>query len=257
MPLRLEVLGFAGAAPLQAACPSYLVEDGSTTLLLDCGPGSLQRLWRGGLLGRLDAIVLSHMHMDHVLELLPLSGEIVREMLGDRRIELHVPRGNGREVLARLDAAFAHEGATETRFDAAFRIFDYDDASRLSIGSMSLAFAATAHAQPCYAARVIGAGRTLVYGADGSPSAALDELAAGADLLLLEATFAEDERQAADHGHMTAVQAGATAARAGAGRLLLTHLLADADPRLLRSLAGSAYEGPVEVARDGLVCVLD
>jgi ribonuclease BN (tRNA processing enzyme) len=65
--VRLDVLGFAGAAPLQGACSSYLVSHAGTRVLLDCGPGTLERLWRHGVLGELDAIVISHMHADHVL----------------------------------------------------------------------------------------------------------------------------------------------------------------------------------------------
>jgi ribonuclease BN (tRNA processing enzyme) len=68
--LRFEVLGFAGAAPLEGACSSYVVSGGDRSVLLDCGPGTLERLWRRGLMQRLDAVVISHMHVDHVLDLL-------------------------------------------------------------------------------------------------------------------------------------------------------------------------------------------
>jgi ribonuclease BN (tRNA processing enzyme) len=76
--LRFEVLGFAGAAPLEGGCSSYVVSGGDRSVLLDSGPGTLERLWRRGLMQRLDAVVISHKHADHVLDLLPFAGEVVR-----------------------------------------------------------------------------------------------------------------------------------------------------------------------------------
>ena len=251
--LRVEVLGFAGAAPLQGGCSSYLVSDANTTVLLDCGPGTLERLWRRGLVGELDAIVISHMHADHVLDLMLYAGEVVRELIGDRCIALFVPAVAGRDVLGRLDAVFAREAATSTRFDATFAISEYGASSRLAVGALELTFAATEHAQPCFAARVSDGESVIVYGADGSPSPALVSLAHGADLVILEATFLDDDAGAARHGHMTAAQAGAVAAQAGAARLLLTHTLAGALDGQLVERASRSFGGPVEVAREGYV----
>jgi ribonuclease BN (tRNA processing enzyme) len=249
--MRFDVLGFAGAAPLQGACSSYVVATEETTLLLDCGPGTLERLWRRGLLERIDAVVISHMHPDHVLDLVPFSGEVVRQALGGRRIPLHVPAANGREVLRRLDAAFAGEGQEQTRFAAAFAVASYDPTDRLKIGDLRVTFAPTAHGQPCCAIRVTDGARTIVYGADGGPSESVAAFASDADLLVLEATFADDVAAARAHGHMTAGQAGELAARAGAKRLLLTHLLAGVDgPELVRH-AGGAFDRSIETAHEG------
>ena len=249
--MRFEVLGFAGAAPLQGACPSYVVATDATTVLLDCGPGTLERVWRRALLGRIDAIVVSHMHADHVLDLVPFSGAVVREHLGGRRIALHVPAANGPDVLARLDAAFAREPRATTRFHETFDVTTYDATDRLTIGDLELTFAPTAHPPPCFAARITDGDAVVVYGADGSASDDLAALAADADLLVLEATFATDEAAAAEYGHMTATQAGALAARAGARRLLLTHLIAGVPEDELLEQAGEAFPGPVDLAREG------
>ena len=253
MAVRLEVLGPAGGAPLGGACPSYVVFGARATVLLDCGPGAVERLWARGLLPRLDAVVISHPHMDHVLDLLPLSGSVVRPHLGDhRRPPLHVPRGAG-EVLRALDRAFGGRSGAPTRFDAAFDVREYDARDRVEVGDLTLTFAPTEHAQPCFAARVTDGDGVLVYGADGGPSDAVAGLAEGADVLVLEATFLDDEATAAQYGHMTAGQAGALAARAGARRLLLTHLMPGADPDALARRAAEHFPGPVDVAREGLV----
>jgi ribonuclease BN (tRNA processing enzyme) len=251
MAIRVEILGFAGAAPLHGACPSYVVSDESTIVLLDCGPGTLERLWRRELLGRLDAIVISHMHADHILDLVLFAGEVVQSLTPSARPPLYVPREDGPEVLARLDAVFAREPGAPTRFQGAFDVREYDESDRIDVGRLRFSFAATAHAQPCFAVRVSDGRAAFVYGADGSPSEALDELAAGADALLLEATFVDDAAAAARDHHMTAAQAGAAAARAGAATLLLTHTLAGAAEGALLEEAASSFGGSVEVAREG------
>jgi ribonuclease BN (tRNA processing enzyme) len=119
--VELEVVGFRVGAPLNGACPCYAVRDGETCILLDFGPGALERTWENGLLGEVDAIVISHMHMDHALYLLPLSGELtqiaLRERYPDRpRMRLYVPRDHGP---AALDALAGAVGSSPGRFEEA------------------------------------------------------------------------------------------------------------------------------------------
>jgi ribonuclease BN (tRNA processing enzyme) len=255
VPLRFEVLGSAGAAPLQGACSAYIVSSDDTTVLLDCGPGALERLWRRGVLGRLDAIVLSHMHADHILDLVMLAGELGSSLLAAEPPPLYVPREDGRTVLADLDAALAtpggRHGAGRSRFDEAFTIHDYGADTQLTIGAVTFEFAPTSHSRPCYACRA-GDGRTsVVYGADGGPSQQVAKLASGAGLLVLEATYVDDELAAQTFGHMTAGQAGALAQRAKVSRLLLTHTIAGTAERELIEGATAAFSGPVELAHEG------
>jgi ribonuclease BN (tRNA processing enzyme) len=219
-------------------------------VLLDCGPGALERLWREHLLAELDAIVISHMHADHILDLLPMSGELGASKLKAGGPALYVPAG-GVDVLARLDSVFADETPATSRFEQAFAIFEYEPDDRLAIGALQLSFAPTAHRGLCCAARVTDGQAVVVYGADGAPSEALERLATGADLLILEATYEDDLDTAAAQGHMTASQAGELAARAGVGHLVLTHLLPGSGERL-RALAADAFDGPIELAREGL-----
>jgi len=243
--LRVTVLGFAGAAPLEGACSSYVVTDADATVLLDCGPGTLERLWRMELLERLDAVVISHMHADHVLDLVLMAGELCRGMLRERPA-LYVPRG-GRQVLADLDRVFSGTAARASRFDEAFVLSEYEADDRLRVGELELSFAETAHRGLCCAVRVSDGRTALVYGADGAASTAVEALARGADLLILEATYPDDRGLAAAQGHMTALQAGELAARAGARGLWLTHLLPGNQARSLE-LAAQAFDGDLGLA---------
>ncbi|WP_205696402.1 MBL fold metallo-hydrolase [Conexibacter sp. SYSU D00693] len=254
--LELEVVGCAMATPLGAPCSSYLVRGGGTTVLLDCGPGALPGLWERGALAELDAIVVSHMHQDHVLDLVPLSNAMTQEVLAPLRgargpIALHVPREGGPEVLEALAAAVGEPG----RFAAGFALHTYAPPDRLRLGELELTFAATGHRGPCFAIRVGLGDVALVYGADSPPSAALEEHCRGADLVVLEASALDPSPDVERFGHMTADQAAGVAARAGAGRLVLTHLSPwlDGEDARKQERARSRFPGPVDLARPGAV----
>jgi ribonuclease BN (tRNA processing enzyme) len=252
--VELEVVGFRVGAPLGAACSCYSVRARNTSVLLDLGPGALERLWKGGTLGGLDAIVISHMHMDHVLDVLPLSSEITQTALRQRYPnrpppQLYVPADGG---ISALDALARAVGSTFDRFSTSFEIREYDERDHLKIGALALAFARMTHPRPCYAARVGDGVSTIVYGADGSYSESLVSHAAGADLALLEATYVDLEAEAERHGHMTAEQAGLVADRAGVARLLLTHVGPwEAHNAETLRLARARFAGDVELVREG------
>lgn len=258
--MELEVIGRCLASPLGEACSSYLVRGEGGSLLLDCGPGALERLWVRDALTDLDAIVISHMHQDHMLDLVPLSNAVTSQALAERRgpdrpLTLHLPRGRGREVLRALERALGGEG---DRFSSAFVLSDYDASDEIAVEGLRVTFARTAHPEPCFAARVSDGTSVLVYGADGAASAALQRHAEGADVLLVEATFVEPDPLAEEHGHMTGEQAADLARAARAGRLILTHLspwMPGRDAENLRR-AQARFPRPVELAEPGLVVTM-
>ena len=115
------------------------------------------------------------------------------------------------------------------------------------------------HYVPSYAMR-IEAGRALVFSADAAPCDELVEHAAGADVLLCESAILDRSQDVADpaqRGHMSAVQAGAVAAQAGVGRLLITHAPLDtSDPQRVVREAGTRFTGPIERVMDGRTYVI-
>ena len=95
-------------------------------------------------------------------------------------------------------------------------------------------------------------GRRLVYSADTGPGGDLAALAAGADLLLCEASLASGPGPQSWPYHLSAAEAGALAREAGVGRLLLTHLAPMLDPARSVAEAAEAFGGPVEWAAPGM-----
>jgi ribonuclease BN (tRNA processing enzyme) len=254
--MRLEILGLRVGSPLGAGCPSYAVSGDGGTLLLDCGPGALDALWRSGLIGRLDGIVVSHMHQDHMLDLVPFSNGVTREALRERfgeqrRTPLHVPRETGRRVLAEVISAL---GSDPGGVDESFEVHEYDGHGPVRVSGFDVTFAPTQHTAPCYAMRVTDGTATLVYGADGAYTDTLVRHASGADLALLEATYLDDGPELAEQGHMTGEQAAEVARQAGARRLVLTLVMPfeEENAENLRR-ARARFDGPVDLAAPGAV----
>lgn len=224
--VQVTVLGTSVGVPLGAPCSGYLVRSGRTRVLLDCGPGVAGTLWQHDVLGRLDAVVLSHAHADHLWDL-PLLASGVARMAVQRR---HGARPRARLILpspgtrAVLDALATAVGWDPAALEEVFAVEEPALDTPVDVGDLELRFAPTLHPVPCAAIRVDGPAASLAYGADGEASDELTALCRDADLALLEATFVDDGPLRGRHGHMTGEQAANVARDAAVRRLLLTHV---------------------------------
>jgi ribonuclease BN (tRNA processing enzyme) len=234
------------------ACSGYLVEEAGVRLLLECGNGVFGKLRGRCDYASLDAVVISHLHADHFLDLVPFSYALT---YGPRRLRddqpkpvLYAPKG-ARETFRRVVGAWGREDLVEGAFD--LREYVPDDV--VHVGPLSLRFRVVPHFVQSHAVEITstadGAGR-FTFGADSAPSDELCEFARDTDLLLIEATLTEPEPEG-PRGHMTAAEAGAHGRRAGARRLVLTHVSDELDPERVRADAEQAYGAPVELARAG------
>jgi len=244
--VRLRVLGSSGAYPTPGhPCSGYLVESGRTRVMLDAGPGTAVAFQAAVPDHHLDALVLTHAHPDHCSDVFHLFNLLRFGPANRRGLPAFAPAG-----VAEALAAFL--GADE---DHAFhRVFTWQavaPGAAVRVGGIDLAFAFTHHQVPTLAIRLEAEGRRLVYSADGGPGGGLPALAAGADLLVCEATLPAEAGDGAWPYHLTAAQAGALAREAGVGSLLLTHLAPMLDPARSVAAAGEAFGGPVDWAAPG------
>lgn len=246
--MLLTILGASAACMAPGgACSSYLVQHGSTNLVLDCGPGSLANLRATLDYRAVTAVVLSHLHSDHILDLVPYRyGLRYGPGATGERIPLWAPPG-GAAHLERLGQAVSGESSF---FEATFDVREHDRGAGLTIGGIDLTFAPTRHYIPCWAIRCEAAGASLVYTADTGPLPSLTAFARGASLLLAEATLLEREAGEETPGHLTAAEAGELARDAGAERLVLTHLWPELGLQSLAANAEAAFGGPVELAQE-------
>lgn len=256
MTFQLTVLGGSAAWPNPGqGCSSYLLEAGGYRLLLDCGTDTLLELRRHTDLNDIDAIVISHCHSDHILDLIAFRYALVysNEQVKDR-IPVWMPPG-GIDVLMALGDALGSQGERTTDFwGDVFVLQEYDPVSRLQIDSLGLDFARTRHFVECYAIRVTAqSGTSIVYGADTGSIHELIDFARNAGILIAEATAdSHDGVAPEDRGHIIPEDAGEWANEAAVERLLLTHLWHERPPVEVVRRAATRYGGPIDVASPGL-----
>lgn len=260
--MELIVLGGSAAAPNPGdASAGYLVVGGETSILLDCGSGVVSKLREHRDPRALSAVVISHLHSDHTLDLVALRYTLQYAPPGPgAAIPLYLPP-QGQEFLGRLGAVFASGNERPDDFwDRTLTLHDYTphlaSGAPLHIGGFALTFAPMQHYIPVWAIRIeeVATGRTLTFSADTGPQAPLVEFARGSDVLLCEATLLEQTSGSdpAGWGHLTGREAGQIAAEAGVSRLVLTHLWRELGFERYRADASVAFHGPIELASAGL-----
>jgi len=222
MRVKLTIVGCSPAWPNPGGAQSgYLLEDGGGRLLLDCGPGVLARL-RAMNAGwpEVDAVVVTHWHLDHWGDLVPwVWGNMVGPGRDRRQPELWLPP-QGR---ARL-RDFGTRLGWEDMFETTFALRDYEEGVPFGAAGFEVTALRVPHyTLRTYGLRVSNGNRALAYSGDTGPSERLVELARGVDLFVCEATLERGELDGNPRGHLSADEAVAAFAASGAKRLLLTH----------------------------------
>jgi ribonuclease BN (tRNA processing enzyme) len=236
--LSVTVLGSAGTFPgPHSACSGYLIRTRETALVVDLGSGALANLQRHIDLADIDAVVLSHEHPDHWLDV-PLLRNALRYVFGLGDVPVY-----GTPATRRLAERIIGE------MNPTLVWTDIDARTEIAVGDMRLRFSRTDHPVNTLAVRIDGADRSLLYTADTGTDWDPGPLGEDVDLLLSEASLPvelEDTFQ-----HLTGRQAGALAAAIGARQLVITHVVPDVDPSQQVSDAATRFSGPIDAAVDG------
>ncbi len=244
--MRLTVLGCAGSFPgPDSGCSCYLVDVDGFRLLIDFGTGSMTAVQRFAGLYSIDAIVLTHLHPDHMFD--ACSYVVARRYSPDGplpQIPVYAPAG------AEQRLALAYAGDDSEKLDD---VYDFHDLSEgtTQIGPFTVHAERVNHPVETYGLRIEHDGRSLAYSSDTAPCEALIRLAMNADAFLCEASYLDDMDNPPDL-HLTGREAGEHASKAGVGRLLLTHLVAAWGSEFMtQDAAASAYGGPIDIVRPG------
>jgi ribonuclease BN (tRNA processing enzyme) len=245
--MRLLVLGCSGTYPRPGgACNGFLLQDDGVNLVLDFGNGCMSNLLREIPFTGIDALVITHMHVDHFGDLYPLYYALRFHPEKPWGMRLLLPTG-GLEVVGRIMGGESRELLGEV-----FREESINEKKECRVGRMTLSFHPTFHPVEGYSVRVEGEGWTFAYSSDTSPCPGLQAAAEGVDLFICEATLPRAYHREASHGHLTSTQAGEAARRAGAARLVLTHIWPTFDVEEVRREAEEAFGGEVIAAKEGM-----
>jgi ribonuclease BN (tRNA processing enzyme) len=243
--VRLTVLGSCGAWPEAGqACSGFLVEHDEFRLLVDLGYAVVPRLQEYITVGQVDAVFISHGHPDHCADLNPL---LRARVLGDAvppPLPVYAPPGALDAVLALDRPGMLADG---------YALHEFSPGSGLVIGPFHAQTELLPHSRPNAGVRLTAGGRVLAYTGDTGPSDGVVSLARGADLLLAEASYADQVPEDSRRHLSSARQQGRQATAAGARRLMLTHFLPGTGPAAARAAAGEEFGGEVGVAAPGLI----
>jgi len=245
--MDLTIVGCSGSFPGRTSAAScYLVTVGDFSLLVDLGNGAFGTLQKFADPAGIDAVLISHLHSDHCLDMCSYHVFRIFHPSGELpQMPVYGPAGTA-DRLGRASGADSGQAMSE-RFE-----FVTVEPGTFEIGPITVTARLMNHPVQTFGYRFEHSGRAIAYSADTGPSEQLVNLADGADVLLCEATFPDRPGLPTDL-HLTPRQAGEHGARAGARRLVLTHLMPWNDRVQALAGAAGAYHEDVSLAEPGQV----
>jgi len=222
------------------ACSGFLLDSGTTKVALDFGNGVLSRLQQHIDIEEISAVILSHLHSDHISDVMILRyAADIRLMTGQLKtpIKVYAP-DEPIEEFNRL------------KYKEALELIRIEPEQELVIGDLKVSFAEMIHGYKNYAVCVEKNMRKFVYSGDTCLNDRLVDFARNADLFLCEAGLLERDDKCIRAMHLTAREAARVAREAGVKRLLLTHFLPGIKTENYINEATSVYEGIMELAEE-------
>jgi ribonuclease BN (tRNA processing enzyme) len=245
-PFEVVVLGASGTYPKpDGACSGFLLRLGEYSVWVDAGSGTFANLQRHTDYRDLRAVVLSHLHIDHILELYSLYYALRFSVSsrGPKGLQVFAPAASEAH-LEQLVSPTSSDG-----FGGYFQFRPIRSGDKIAIEPLVFSFLKAVHPIETLSMRIEASGRSLVYTADTGWNDELVEFAADADLLIAEASL-QEPNPAMREVHMTAEEAGDLAEQARVRRLAVTHIVPGLDPQVSLEQAKSRFRGEVLLAVD-------
>lgn len=243
--MKITVIGCYGGFPNKnEACSGYLIESGDCNILIDCGSGVLSLIQNYIDINKIDAVILSHYHGDHISDVFCLQYQTaISFALGMRKKPLEIYAHN-------LNTKFQELNYKE--FCIAKEI---NENSRLDFGKLNITFKWMNHGEPSLGMRIEEEGKVLAYSGDTGLCDNVLEICKNADVFLCEASLL-NEYIGKIQGHLSGGQAGKVASRSEVKKLVLTHFPNFIDINELEKEASQEYSGSIIKAKKGLVLYL-
>ncbi len=243
--MKVTVIGCSGSFPgKNQATSGYLVESGEYSVLIDCGSGVLSTVQNYIDLNKIDAVILSHYHADHISDIYCFQYQVAAAYkLGMRKKTLDIYVHNS-------DAKF--QELTYKNFCIAKPI---DPNSKINFGDLSITFQWMNHVSSCLGMRLEEKGKVFSYSADTEWGDGVLQISQNADVFLCECSLF-NKQKGQIKGHLSAGEAGKIAANSNIKKLVLTHLPQYGDINELVREAKEEFSGEVIKAKTGMVLEL-
>ena len=231
--MKLTILGtFGPYPPAGGVCSGFLLEEGDCKILLDCGNGVISRLQKFTSLWDLDAIIVSHLHSDHISDLFILRYALniaLQKQYRTHGLDVYIP-------------PYPEEEAQKIPFKNVYNVNYLDPNQEIEIGPFRFSFLPGVHPLYSLAMKIKCGGKVMVYSGDTEYFSELEQFIANSHLFLCEANYQNEDMEEGLGNHLSAWQAGCLAQNNKVGRLLLTHL--PAFRNLHKSMAEAAEAFP-------------
>lgn len=238
--MLVDVLGADGTYPGPgSATAGFLIRSGGTVVWMDAGVGTLAELTKRVALDQLDAIAVSHAHIDHCADLAIYHHAATYGPRQLSPVRLFAAEGV-------LDRIAAFNSGTVASFDHHL----VRNGEAVDIGDLRLEFGPAHHSTEAVSIKASSAHGTMVYTGDTGWDDRLVDFARRADVLLSEGTIVGSP--VGVNGHQSATEAGRLALQAEVGRLVLVHIPPHLDRDQAVEEASSEFDGPVEAAHSGM-----
>ncbi|HOM01995.1 MAG TPA: MBL fold metallo-hydrolase [Acetivibrio sp.] len=236
--MKLTVLGNNGPFPAAGgACSGYLLTEGDIKILIDCGNGVLSNLQKFARIEDLDAVILTHLHSDHMSDMMVL------------RYAIQIKKGRGADIkpLKVYAPAEPKEEYDRLNIQDVYSLSPISEDTVLKFGNLEISFAGMKHPVKCFGVSVYNGSKRFVFSGDTSWDQNIIEFFRGADFLMLDAGLLSKDKKSDNVPHLTARECGIVAKEAGVSKLLLTHFWPEDDVANHLSEAKENFEN-VEIA---------
>ena len=243
--MELIVLGASGTWPQEGgALSGYLLRQEGFNLWVDAGSGTMANLQKYVGISDVDAMIITHEHADHCVDVYPLFYARYYGGQGENHMPLYIPRGFG----SRLNGLLSEESVDA--FREGFDVREVEPGDTFEVGPFKVVARGMSHlGLPALGFRLESNGSSLTYTGDTGPTHELVELARGSNVLLAEATYQDGDELSSFH--LSSRQAAEHARDATVDRLVLTHILPTHDKAESIRQAAVVYEGPIDAAVEG------
>jgi ribonuclease BN (tRNA processing enzyme) len=242
--VKWTILGYQSPFPGPGgATPGYLLEVADQHILIDCGSGVVSQLGKYLLPWKLDAVLLSHLHHDHTVDIPILHyALLIAKKLKERIQPLPVYLPSHPSELANR---IMHEEYIQSIF--------IDGVPELQLAGITIRYLQTEHEIACFAMEISNEKKSIIYTADTGPETDWSRFKKSPDLLIVEGTFLEKNVPSGKRGHLTVGEAAGLAERLSAKKCIITHLSPTYDRNEVLMEAKRFFHGELFIAEIGLV----